>query len=166
MDERRAGEAGAARAAPHRQLVAKPARRRLAHAGHEQVLAQHRRELDVEVVERDDAVDALGAGEVRGALADVVERHVAADVVERVDRVARPVGVAQLLLGQEQHAAPLALALAQELVTLAVGRDAEQGQGHGDSIVRRIRDAGDRRDQWPRANPTLQICPDPLIPDP
>ena len=141
-------------------LSRKPARRRLAHAGHEQVLAQHRRQLDVEVVERDDAVDALGAGQVRGALADVVERHVAAEVVERVDRLARPVGVAELLFGEEQHPAPLALALAQELVTLAVGRDAEQGQGHGDSIVR---DQG-AGVQGSGGNPRLQVLPDPLDP--
>ena len=41
----------------HRQLVAEIPRRRLAHPGDPQVLAQQRRRLDVEVVERDDAVD-------------------------------------------------------------------------------------------------------------
>ena len=111
-------------------LSRKRARRRFSHPGHEQVLAQHRRQLDVEVIERDDAVDALGSREVRGALADVVERHVAAEVIESVDRVTRPVGVAQLLFGEQQHAAPLPPALAQELVALAVGRDAEEGQRH------------------------------------
>ena len=174
VHERRAGHARAARPPAHRQLVAKAPRRRFAHARHEQVLAQHRRQLDVEVVERDDAVDALGAGQVRGALADVVERHVAPEVVERVDRLARPIGVAELLFGQEQHAAPLPLALAQELVALAVGRDAEQGQGHGDSIVRgRGSGIGDRRDRGQairvrdRPDPRIRRpIPEPLTPDP
>ena len=83
------------------------ARRRLAHAGHAEVLAQHRGGLDVEIVERDDAIEPLGAREVRGAGADVLRGHVAANVVEGVDGVARPVGVAQLLLGEEQDPASL-----------------------------------------------------------
>ena len=44
----------------HRELVAEVPRRRLAHARHPQVLAQQRRHLDVEVVERDDAVERRG----------------------------------------------------------------------------------------------------------
>ena len=130
MHELGAADGRRARAGAHRELVAERAARRFAHAGHVQVLAEHRGGLDVEVVQRDDAVEALGAGEERRALADVGGGHVAVDVVERVDGVARPVGVAQLLLGQEQHAAALAAALAQELVPLVVGRDAQHGQGH------------------------------------
>ena len=57
VHEFRAGDAGGARARAHRQLVAKAARGGLAHARHVQVLAQHRRRLDVEVVERDDAIE-------------------------------------------------------------------------------------------------------------
>ena len=48
------------RAHAHRQLVAEIARGGLAHAGHAQVLAQQRRRLDVEVVERDDAIERRG----------------------------------------------------------------------------------------------------------
>ena len=139
VDEVRTADAGAAGAAAHRQLVAKRARRRLAHARHAEIFAQHRRELDVEVVERDDAIDLLGAGDVRRALADVLGRHVAAEVVELVHGVARPVGIAQLLLGQEQHAASLPAALAQELVAFAVGRDAEDRQRHSQSSKQWIR---------------------------
>ena len=142
VHERRTRQPRAARAPPHRQLVAEPPRGGLAHAGDEQVLAQHRRQLDVEVVERDDAIDAFGARQVRGTLADVVERHVPTDVVERVDGVARPVGVSELLLGQEQHPAPLPPAFAQELVTLPVGGDAEEGQGHGGGWAFRWRGRG------------------------
>ena len=62
--------------------------------------------------------------DVGGALADVCVGHVAAQVEELVDRLARPVGLAQLLLGQEQDAAALPVALSQEFITLAVGGDA------------------------------------------
>ena len=55
----------------HGQLVAEPARGRLAHARHPQVLAEHRGHLDVEIVERDDPVDPLGSGEVRRPFPDV-----------------------------------------------------------------------------------------------
>ena len=94
------------------------------------MLAQHRCQLDVEVVERDDAVDAIAAREMRGAEPDVCHRHVAADVKELVHRFARPVRLAQLLVGQQQHATALAAAFAQELLSLEEGRDAEDGYRH------------------------------------
>ena len=83
--------------------------------------------LDVEVVERDDPIDALGLGEVGGALADVRLGHVAADVEELVDRLPRPVAVAQLLLGQEQDAAPCRSHSRRKSSPLLVGGDAEEG---------------------------------------
>lgn len=69
-------------------------------------------------------------GHERRALPNVGLGHVAMNVVERVDGVARPVGLAQLLVGQEQDAATQPAALSQKLVPLAVGRDAQQRQGH------------------------------------
>jgi hypothetical protein len=131
VDEVRTADAGAAGAAAHRQLVAKRVRGRLAHARHAEILAQHRRQLDVEVVERDDPVDLLGAADTGEALADVLGGHVAAEVVELVHGLARPVGIAELLLGEEQHAAALPAALAQEFVAFSVGCDAEDRQRHG-----------------------------------
>ena len=131
-----------ARAHAHRQLVAKRARGRFAHARHVQVLAQHRGELDVEVVERDDPIDTLGPRQEGGALADVLERHVAAHVEELVDRLAGPVRVAQLLFGQEQDTAPLPPAFAEEVVALAIGGDAEEREwawpAHREYISRRM----------------------------
>ena len=62
-DEVRDGDAGVSGAHAHRQLVAEMARGRLAHAGHAQVLAQHGGELDVEVVERDDAIEPFCSGD-------------------------------------------------------------------------------------------------------
>ena len=58
-------------------------------------------------------------------------RHVAPDEVEGVDGLAGPVRVAQLLVGEQEHATPLAPALPQELVTFPIRRDAQYGQRHG-----------------------------------
>ena len=57
VDERRHRQPIVLRLDAHRQLVAKVPRRRLAHARHAQVLAQRRGLFEIEVVERDDAVD-------------------------------------------------------------------------------------------------------------
>ena len=130
VDERGAGDPRAPRPPAHRELVPERAAGRLPHAGHEQMLAQHPAKLHVEVVQRHDPIDPFPAREVRGSLANVVVGHVAPDVEELVDRLARPVGLAQLLLGEQQHPAALPLALPQELVTLEVGGDAEQRQRH------------------------------------
>ena len=62
VDEVGTGDICGARARTHRELVAKRAACRLAHAGDVEVLAEHGRRLDVEIVERDDSVQALGAG--------------------------------------------------------------------------------------------------------
>ncbi len=130
MDEVGTGDAGGAGARAHRQLVPEAARRRLAHARHHEKFAQRGCGLDVEVVERRDAIDPFAARDVGHPLADVGLGHVATQVVELVDRLTRPVAVAQLLVSEQQHAAPLAAAFAQELVPLPVGGDTEQSQRH------------------------------------
>ena len=121
-------DAGVARLHAHGELVAKVAGRRLAHAGDPQVLAQQGRRLDVEVVERHDAIDLPRARDVADALQQVLAPDVARDVEELLDRLARPLRIAQLVGRQQQHAVPFPMALAQELVTLLEGRDAQQGQ--------------------------------------
>ena len=138
VDEFRAGYRGCPRAGSHRELVAKTARPSLAHAGHSKVLAQHCGGLDVEIVERHDPVQPLGTGKIGGAGAYLGLRHVPPDVVEPIDRVPRPVRVAQLFVGQKQDAASLPATLPEELVTLAVRRDAEKRQRHGFVIARRM----------------------------
>ena len=105
-------------------------RRRLAHAGQPQILAQHRGQLDVEIVQRDDAVDLFGAGDMSDALADILRPHLTRDVVELVDRLAWPVGVPKLFVGQQKHAATLAIAFTNELVAFSVCGDAEDRQRH------------------------------------
>ncbi len=131
VDEVGAADAGAARPRPHRELVAKSAAGRLTHPGHVQVFTQHRRHLDVEVVERHDAIEPLVPGQECGALPDIALRHVPPDEVEGIDGVAGPVRVAQLVVGEQEDATPLSPALPQELVTFSIRRDAQYGQGHG-----------------------------------
>ena len=63
-------------------------------------------------------------------LLDIRLRHLPANEEERVDRLARPFGVPQLLFGEQQHAVPLPVALAQELVPFEIGGDAEQCERH------------------------------------
>ena len=76
-------------------------------------------------------MNGLPAREVRSPEPDVGRGHVAPDEKELVDRLAGPIRIAQLLVGQEQHAAALAPALAEELLSLEEGRDAEEGHRHG-----------------------------------
>ena len=135
MDELRAPDPRAAGAEAHRELVPERPRRRLAHAGDVQVFAQHRGRLDVEVVERHDAIEMFSAGEMGRARPDVLVGHLAADVVEPVDGVAGPVGVAEFFFGEEQHAAPLTVTLVEEVAPLVVGRNAQHRQRHACSLI-------------------------------
>ena len=118
-----------------RQLVAEVARGGFAHPRHAQVLAQHGRRLHVEIVQRDDAVEVLGAGNVAHALHQVLAANLPRDVIGVVDRLPRPVRIAQLVERQQQDPAALRLALADEGLALLVSRDAQDGQrtsvGHG-----------------------------------
>jgi hypothetical protein len=114
-----------ARADAHRELVAEVARGRLTHSGHAQVLAQERRHLDVEVVERDDPVQDPAARDMTDALEQAVAGDVAGNIEGVVDGLARPVGVLQGVDRQQQHGAALTLALADELLAFFVRGDAQ-----------------------------------------
>ena len=114
-----------ARLDAHGELVSEVARRCVAHAWDAQVLAEGGARLDVEVVERDDAVDLARAREEADAAHEVFELVVGGQVEELVHVLAWPVGVAQLLHRDGQHAAAEPLALAQELLPLLEGDDAE-----------------------------------------
>ena len=114
-----------ARLQAHRQLVAEVARRRVAHAGQAQVLAQGCGGLNVEVVERHDAINLARAREVADGARERVEREVGGHVEEFVNRLARPVGVPKLCARDEHDAAALSLARAHELLPLLVARDAQ-----------------------------------------
>ena len=112
---------------PHRQLVAKAAGGGAAHARHAQVLAQHRGELDVEIVERGNPVDAVAARDLVHVPADRLVAGVARHRVDLVDRLARPFRADELVGGQQQDGAALRLALAQERVALEIGGDTQDG---------------------------------------
>jgi hypothetical protein len=105
-------DAGVPRLDTHGELVPKVPRRRLAHAGDPEVLAQQCRRLDVEVIERDDAVDLTRAGDVADALQQVVPPDVARQEEELLDSLARPLGIPQRFGRQQEHPVPLPVALA------------------------------------------------------
>ena len=117
--------AAVARLNPHRELVAEVARGGVTHAGQAQVLAKCCGGLNVEVIERHDAVNLARAREVADGARERVEREVGGHVEEFVNRLARPVGVPKLCARDEQDAAALSLALAHELLPLLVARDAQ-----------------------------------------
>ena len=101
---------------------------RLAHPGHAEVLAQGRGLLQIEIVQRHDAIDDLAARQVADAGEQVVELplHVHVGHVKRLgDGLARPRRVAEALGGDEQHTAAEAVRFAEEVVALVVGRQAE-----------------------------------------
>ena len=101
--------------------------------------------LDVEVVERDDAVEPLGAGEVGGARADV-RLAACRGGRSRTRRSPRAASRSRRSFSSVSSSTrhPWRRTLAQEFVTLAVGRDAEQRQRcgrrsrHSESKVRRV----------------------------
>ena len=115
----------------HGQLVAKISGRAVAHAGHAQVLAQGGRRLHVEVVQRNDAVDLLGARHVADAQQHVFHLplllHVR-DVEGLVDALLWPRLVGDAMRGQQQHAGALAAALANEVKAFEVAGETEHGQ--------------------------------------
>ena len=133
------GHAGFVGPQPHRQLVAEVARGRLAHPRHPEVLAQRRRLLEIEVVERDDAIERHAARQMAGPEDQIVELPPLVVVLHEedvVEAVARPLGVAQALGRHQIHARALALGLAQEFLALVVRRDAENGQRCGHEAPR------------------------------
>ena len=131
VDEVGHQDVGVPRLHAHGQLVAEIPGRRLPHAGDPEVLAQQGRGLHVEVVERHDAIHLPGPGDVADALQQVIPRDVARDEEELLDGLARPLGIPQLVGGQQEHAMPLPMALAQELVALLEGGDTQQCQCRG-----------------------------------
>ena len=106
----------------HGQLVAEIARGGLAHAGNAQVLAQHGGQFDIEIVERDDAVEDACTRQVADGVAQVDRVPAAArfrQVEDLVDGVHRPVGLVH-------HGRALAFRFAQEFVALLIARQAQK----------------------------------------
>jgi hypothetical protein len=111
--ERGDRDALVARLHTHRQLVAEVARRRAAHAGNAQMLAQVGDCLHVEVVEGDDAVEPARARQITHGIGDVglLEEVDKGHRKELVDSVARPGFVFQVLRGDQNRVTAEAFAL-------------------------------------------------------
>jgi len=116
VHEVRNQDAEVARLHPLGELVAEIPGGRLAHARYPQVLAQQRGGLDVKIVEGDDPVDAVSPSDVADALQQVFAADRPRHVEGFVDDLAGPVGIAEGVRRQQQHAAALAFALPQELL--------------------------------------------------
>ena len=110
----------------HGQLVAEIAHGGQPHPWYAQVLANSGGGLHVVLVERNNAVDLLRAREVRHGLHDVADGNLSRKKKRVVQALPRPIGIAQFLRRQQDHAAALALALAHELLSLLIGRDAKK----------------------------------------
>src|SRR5712691_714280 len=105
------------------------------------MLAKSRGCFHVIFVERDDAVDLPRAREMRHGRHNVSERNLCRQVEGVIQAFPRPIRIAQLLRGEQKYTAALTLALAHELLSLLVGRNAQEGQRarfrHGDSFRNR-----------------------------
>src|SRR5688572_12412300 len=117
----------------HRELVAKVADSALAHAGDAQVLAQRRRHLEIELVERHDPVDRLGSREPAHGIDHVIPAREVGDQEQLIDAVAWPLEVPHGFARDEQHPGAQAVAFANEVVALEVAgqtEDRDVGLGH------------------------------------
>src|SRR5688572_19636576 len=91
------------------------------------MLAKRGRHLQIELVERNDAVDRLGAREVADGMDDVVAPEQVGHEKALVDALPRPVRVPVLFEREQQYATAQTLALAQKLVAFDVAGQAQDG---------------------------------------
>src|ERR1017187_2858404 len=103
----------------------------LAHPRQAQMLAQGGGQLDVEIVERHDAVDDASARQIAHRLDDVVavpSMVLVGHVKDLVDALHGPLGLAlETQRGQQQDTASLAFCLAQKFVAFLVTGEAQNG---------------------------------------
>ena len=92
------------------------------------MLAQHRRELDVEVVERGDSIDGVLARDCIDAPPDLRVGRLASDAVDVVNGVTRPRRADERIRCEKQHAASLPAAFTQKGFALEIGGDAQNRQ--------------------------------------
>src|SRR5205823_5210237 len=121
---------------PHGELVAEQPGGRLAGpgVGQPEVLAEERRDLDVEVVQGDDAVDPAGPHQVGGGVDEPAAVGEVADREHVGTRLPRP-RLAELPLDRQQvDGAALLPAPLQEPVALEVAGECEDGEWHADTI--------------------------------
>ena len=94
-------DAEALRFGPHRQFVAEEAGPALVEAGQAHVIAQEGDEFHVEIVERDDAAERPGAGQVRHRIDDLPAILKVRQGENFVDRFTRPRLTETVFRGQQ-----------------------------------------------------------------
>src|SRR6202158_4223888 len=112
----------------HGQLVAKIANGSEAHAGDAQMLTEGGDVLHVKFIERYDAVDGLRPGNIAHGVNQILQRKLFRHGKDFVDTFERPRCVAMFSDGQEKDTAAERFAGANELMTLFVATDAENGE--------------------------------------
>ena len=123
--ELRDGDAALTGADTHGELVAEVAGEGFAHAGKTHVFAQQRSHFEVELIESDDAVESGFASEVADGVQDLLGSEVLWHGDEFGDGFARPIGVLELVDGEENDVDAEARDLLEEGLALFVGADAE-----------------------------------------
>ena len=109
----------------HCELVAEVAGEGFAHAGKTHVFAQERCYFKVELVEGDDAVDPVFAGEIADGVQDLLGSEVLRHGDEFCDGVTRPVGVLEFVDGKQDDVYAEACDFLYKKLALFVGADAE-----------------------------------------
>src|SRR6266481_4362556 len=112
----------------HGQLVAKIANGSEAHAGDAEMLAEGGDVLHVEFVERNNAIDGLRPGNIAHGVKEILQGKLFRHGEDFVDTFERPRCVTKFFDGQKKDTAAERFAGADELMTLFVGTDAENGE--------------------------------------
>jgi hypothetical protein len=100
------------------------------------MFAEYGRGLLIEFVEGNYSIDHPMTSQKAYALDDIVSRPSFGKIESLIDRVSRPVCVAMLLNGQQDHSAAQPMSLTQERVAFYKGSDAQYGQWRVLSHVR------------------------------
>jgi REP element-mobilizing transposase RayT len=114
----------------HRQFVAEKARGAFVHPGQPQMLTERGRHFNIELIERNDARDVLGAREVADRVDDVDSIVEVGHEVDAIDRIVRPGRFLERIDREQEGARAEGAAFPQEVVTFVEAGEREDG-GHG-----------------------------------
>ena len=128
MDEFGDEDAFLAGPCAHGQLVAKVANGSEAQAGDAEMLTEGGDVLHVEFIECDDAINGLRPCSIAHRVNQILQRKLFRHGEDFVDTLLWPVGMAKFFDGQEKNAAAHRFRGADELLTLFVGTDTENGE--------------------------------------
>jgi hypothetical protein len=124
----------------HRELVPKMPGRRVAHPGDAEVLADRRGCFHVEVVERDDAIEAVRARQIRDRSDRFLQIRVVTLREHLGEDVAWPRAIEQALDREQVRFRSERGGFAQEALALVVAREAEDVSRHDAERIPGIRD--------------------------